>query len=120
MDTNKKAIRDRGWGLLNKIFLQCPEIACSKPSPGIQQNGENLGDDDINTQELSPSSSQDTISKVEIEDINFNSGYAGEVIQTILKNLNEMNKLYGILKNLKKMVLISVTVLKRLKNEVPV
>ena len=38
----------------------------------------------IDCQESSPPSSQDTTSKIEIEDINFNTCYAGEVIQTIL------------------------------------
>ena len=85
MDTNKKAISDRGWGPLNKILLQHPEISCSKPSLPTQQNLGKTEENDTNKQVLTPSSSQDTSSKVEIEDINFNSGYAGEVIQTILK-----------------------------------
>ena len=88
INTNKKAIRDRGWGPLNKILLWYPEIACSKPSPGIQETQDNLANNkDINIQDSSPSFSKDTAPKVEIGYIyfNFNPGYAGEVIQTILK-----------------------------------
>ena len=55
-----------------------------------------LEENDGNVQDLTPSSSQDTSSKVEIEIINFNSGYAGQVIQTILKKLSEANNHYGI------------------------
>ena len=86
VDTNKKAIRDRGWGPLNKILLQHPENSCSKPSLFTQLNfGNSEKNEGTNVQDFTPSSSQDTSSKVESEDINFNSGYAGEVIQTILK-----------------------------------
>ena len=75
--TNKKAIRDRGWDPLNKILLQYPEISCSKSSSDTQHNLNNMGiNDSIITKEISLSSSQDTTSKVEIEDINFNTGYA--------------------------------------------
>ena len=97
VDTNKKVIRDRGWGPLKKNLLQHPEISCSKPSFFTRQNFRNLESNDCtNVQDLTPSSSQDTSSKVEIEIINFNSGYAGQVIQTILKKLSEANNHYGI------------------------
>ena len=83
--TNKKAIRNRGWGPLHKILLQHPEISCLKSLSDKQQNLNNMGiNNSIITKETSPLSSQDMTSKVEIEDINFNTGYAGEVIQTIL------------------------------------
>ena len=62
----------------------------------------------INTKETLPSSSKDTISKVKFENINFNTGYAEDAIQTILKKPNEMNKHYRILRSLKKKVLTSV------------
>ena len=119
--TNKKATRGRGWGPLKKILLEHSEMACSKPSPDILQILDNLWNKDSNnTQESTPSFSQDTTSKVEIEDLNFNLGYAGKVIQSILKKLNKMNKHYITLRNQKKRVLTFVTKLKKSKNGVPV
>ena len=58
-------------------------------SANLPQNSEvSTNNENINSQESSPPSSQDTTSKVEIEDINFNSDYNGEVIQTILKKIS--------------------------------
>ena len=55
-----------------------------------KQNFGNLEKNDgTNVQDFTPSSSQDTSSKVEIENIDFNSCYAGEVIQTILKKAQQ-------------------------------
>ena len=74
-------------GHLKKFLLQNPEITYSKPSsPDLHQNQKLLTNEDINMQQSSPSFSLDTTSKVEIKDINFNSGY--------YSNISDMYQLY--------------------------
>ena len=79
-------VTTRGEYRVNKILLQYPEISCSKSSSDKHQNLNNMGiNNSINTKETLSSSYKDTISKVEFENINFNTGYAEDAIQTILK-----------------------------------
>jgi len=94
--SNLKAIQDRGWGPLNKILLHHPEISCSKPSP--IDSPPRLTNEDSPTSSPSSEDSRSPIARslmknndtnkkdtIDIEDINFNEGFAGDVIQTILR-----------------------------------
>jgi len=102
VQSNLKAIQDRGWGPLNKILLSHPEIIGIKISvdtpPPI-----NTSDSDTTTSPQPPSSpSNSNNQEVCIEDINFNTGFAGNIItniirksqrdQQIIKNINASNK----------------------------
>ena len=85
IETNIKAIRGRGWGPLNRLLIQHLEIVSSRQSPDVQSSQTSSTNEHINSDNPSPSPSPAMKMKVEIQDINFNSGYAGEVIQSILK-----------------------------------
>ena len=89
VSNNLKAIADRGWGPLNRVLLSHPEIISSKPNsmdkmiPSISNDITTV--DNIST-EVKNVSRHDVDEKfVPIEDLNFNSGFAGDVIATILR-----------------------------------
>ena len=83
IDQNQKAIRERGWGPLNQILLSHPEIVTSKNIASTQEVSlPTLESDDTSTL----SSSSPTPQKgIDIEELNFNNGFAGDVIATILR-----------------------------------
>jgi len=87
VDTNLKAIRERGWGPLNRLLLTHPEIISSKPSPAITSSLPRSTEPNIDTNIATPSppAAPKNTNKVHIEDINFKTGYAGEVIRSILR-----------------------------------
>ena len=83
VENNLKAIADRGWGPLNRILLSHHEIISSKITPTeVEENA-------ITSASISdisfPNANKNDDKKVLIEDLNFNSGFAGKVIQTILQ-----------------------------------
>ena len=76
--TNLQAIRDRGWGPLNKILLSHPEISSNK---------------------INGSSNQGCNTVVDTNEININGGFAGNVIASIVRQaqrdqqtINNLNK----------------------------
>ena len=103
---NLKAIADRGWGPLNRILLSHPEIISSKIESFDSQENEQDGlqSQAIMDDNIAVSNTPHHIDNnyLPIPDLNFNTGYAGDVItsilrkaqrdQQILKNISESNK----------------------------
>ncbi len=107
-NSNLKAIQDRGWGPLNKVLLHHPEICSSKPTSSPSDSPPRLTHKDDYSLS-SPSSEDHSLSPIprplmnkdiiDVEDINFNEGFAGDVIQTILRRAHRDQKT---LQNLRK------------------
>jgi len=70
--TNLQAIRDRGWGPLNKILLSHPEISSNNIKNGSS------------TQEYNPTNNNSPI-EVNTNELNINGGFAGNVIASIVR-----------------------------------
>ena len=108
-NSNLKAIRDRGWGPLNKVLLHHPEIRSSKP-PSPSDIPPTLSNEDS---PIASPSSEDPLSPIprplmnegviDVDDINFNEGFAGDVIQTILRRAQRDHKTLRNLRQSKKL-----------------
>ena len=83
---NLKAIADRGWGPLNRVLLSHPEIVSSKPD-SIDTMVPSQSNDTVDNSNVVDNKSRHYVDDkyVPIEDLNFNSGFAGDVITTILR-----------------------------------
>ena len=91
VETNRSAIEERGWNPPNMALLHHPDILPTKPPPPLTSNNRTTPIDLVESEggESVSVTSEDKqrtagISVNVLEDLNYNSGFAGEVITDIV------------------------------------
>ena len=102
--SNLKAICDRDWGPLNKVLLHHIEIKSSKPACSIHDSPPRLSPGTSPRSSPTPMPPRPLMKKdvIDVKDLNFNEGFTGDVIQTILRRAQRDQQTLNNLRKTKK------------------